>query len=98
MPTIFISEFSNLPIVSNGIIQEPDASTWQTDQAIAVGGMSNPFGNATYMVSLVADTACHIAWSLPGASLAASATNALLLANVPVRFGVQPNMRVSTHS
>jgi hypothetical protein len=98
MPTLTVSEFSNLPFVSNGAIQACDASTWQNDQSIAVGNMSNPFGAATYMVSLCSDTACRIAWSLPGASLAATATNALLPENFPVIYGVQPGMRVSSHS
>jgi hypothetical protein len=98
MATLTVSEFSNLPITSNAIIQAADASSWQTDQSVAIGNTSNPFGGQTAYVVLCSDTACRIAWSPPGASIAATATSALLPANVPVKYGAQPGMRVSTHA
>jgi hypothetical protein len=41
MATLYISEFSNLPFVSNGVIQAPAAHEWVTDQTVPIGVSSS---------------------------------------------------------
>ena len=99
MTTLYISEFSNLPIVSNGAVQIPDSVTWLADQTVAIGGTSTPsaaFNVNTRFVVLVADAPCSIAWTPAGeATVAATASNLRIPANVPQKFGVSGGGKVS---
>jgi hypothetical protein len=99
LPTLYISEFSNLPFVSNGVIQEPDAATWIADQHVAIGGShaeSAGFNVATRYIVISADAVCSIAWTMPGATTnPATTSNLRVPANMPMRFGVVGGMKLS---
>jgi hypothetical protein len=98
MASLYISEFGDLPFVSNGVIQAPGAQDWVTDQKVGIGASStasNPFNAATDMVVLSADAVCSIAWAEPGETATATASNFRLPANVPMLFGITPGMSVS---
>jgi hypothetical protein len=98
--TLFLSEFSDLPITSNGVAQMPGAQFWLADQTIAIGGSSATsaaFNDETAFIVVVADAACSIAWTAEGAESVNPATtsNWLLPANTPCPFGVAGGMRIS---
>jgi hypothetical protein len=59
----------------------------------------NAFGNGTRCVIVRADTACHVAWTMPGATInPATSSSQRLPANKPKLFGVAPGMKLSVHS
>lgn len=100
MATLFISEFSDLPFTSNGVIQGAAAQNWIEDQHITIAASSAPsaaFNPATTYVLLSTDAACSIAWTAPGATVnPATANNLFLPANMqPKLFGVAGGMIVS---
>lgn len=99
MADLYISEFEDLPFVTNGVLQAANAASWQQDQKIAIGATSAPsaaLSTKTNYVVLSADAVCSIAWTKVGqATVAATANNLRIPANVPLLFGVAPGMIVS---
>jgi hypothetical protein len=100
MASLYISEFNDLPITSNGVMQAAKAASWITDQAVAISGTSAPsnaFNVDTNYVLISSDTNCNIAWTPDGADVVAATTgNFYIAANIkPVMFGVAAGMRVS---
>lgn len=100
MSNLYISEFSDLGITSNGALQDAAAQNWIDDQKIAIGSTSTPsnaFNAQTVMVELIASASCSIAWTQANASsvTAATASNYYLAANVPKRFAVSGGMILS---
>jgi hypothetical protein len=103
MSTLYISEFSNLPFVSNGVIQAAAAHEWVADQTVAIGASSTPsnsFNIETNYVILSADVVCSISWTMAGAGSVAAATtsNLRLAAGEKIMFGVAPGMKLSAIS
>lgn len=98
--TLFISEFSDLPITSNGVLQAANAEAWVTDQHVTLSATSAPsaaFNAQTTYIIIITDTSCSIAWTAEGAGSVNPATtgNLLLPANVPMLFGVAGGMKIS---
>src|ERR1700761_6240271 len=103
MSVRYISEFGDLPFTSNGSLDSAaNSAAWQADQTVAISATSTPsnaFGNGTRCVVLSADTACHITWTAPGATInPATSSSQPLPANMPKLFGVAPGMKLSLHS
>jgi hypothetical protein len=98
MSSLYISEFANLPISSNGVMTNAgDAAEWVADQKVtiaATSAASNPFNAATQYVLLSADAVCSITCAQPGSSATATASKQRLPANAPKLFGVRPGMSV----
>lgn len=99
MSTLFISEFADLPISSNGAIQAPNAAQWIADQTVSItadGVASDAFNTETHHIVVVADAACSIAWTPAGAEITdATTSNLLIPANTPREFGVAGGMKLS---
>jgi hypothetical protein len=86
-----------LPITDNGVphwAMQPSIA----DQTISLSGSSaasSAFNAQTKFVRLVTDTTCFIAFGVSGATPSATASNAMLPANVIEYFGVQGGGKVA---
>jgi hypothetical protein len=102
LSSLYISEFSNLPITSNGVLNTAaDAAQWLVDQRIAIGATSaasNAFNAATQYVLLSADSVCSVAWAQPGVTPTATASNLRIPPSAPRLFGVRPGRAVVLES
>lgn len=100
MSTLYISEFADLPITSNGALQAAAGQSWIDDQTITISGSSSPsaaFNPATVYVLLSTDSVCSIAWTMAGAGSVNAATtgNLRIPPNQLMIFGVAGGMKIS---
>lgn len=98
MAVLYIKEYSNLAMASQGLMQIPDEGSLVAEQTLAIGGSSvasSAFNAKTKFVRLIADSVCAISFgAAPTAATAsgtgtASGTSDRLAQNTPEYRGVE---------
>jgi len=98
MSTLYITEFSDMPIVAEGVPDIPMTPP-VAEQVVTISGSSaasSAFNAKTRFVLISSDVVCSIAWSAtPGATPTATATNMRMPASTPLKFGVNAGDKVA---
>jgi hypothetical protein len=100
MATLYVSEYSQLPISDNRVPGKWAMTPSIADQTVAIGASSvasSAFNVKTIFVRLAVDSAtpCSVAFSASGATPVATTSNARLAANSVEYFGVQGGGKIA---